>query len=384
MRCRIVASHIILRSYPHLCRIGYIINEGDEKMKKTYSLLKNSIITFVILLLCFALCLVMQEKFNNVTLIPAIFVLGVFLTSVLTNGYVFGIVSALVSVIAVNFAFTFPFFEIDFTIPGNIISGLILLVVTVVTCSFTARIKKQEAIKAEIEKERMRANLLRAVSHDLRTPLTTIYSSSSALLENYDIFSEKQIIKILGGIKEDSLWLSRMVENLLSVTKLDGGNVRIIKTETLLDELVDSVLVKFNKRYPNQEVVVDIPNELIAIPMDAMLIEQVMINILENAVQHASGMKKINLKVFKLSQKVIFEISDDGCGINDDIIDHIFTGTYSKKEVPSDGNKNNSGIGLSVCAAIIKAHGGEITVENLKNSGAMLRFALDLGDDENE
>jgi len=353
-------------------------------MKKAHSLFKNCLITIVILFFCFVLCLVLQEKFNNVTLIPAIFVLGVFLTSALTNGYLFGIISALISVIAVNFAFTFPFFAIDFTIPGNIISGLILLVVSVITCGFTARIKKQEAIKAEIEKERMRANLLRAVSHDLRTPLTTIYSSSSALLENYNTFSQDQIMKILGGIKEDTLWLSRMVENLLSVTKLDGDNVRIIKTETLLDELVDSVLVKFSKRYPQQTVCVDIPDELIAIPMDAMLIEQVMINILENAVQHAKGMEKLILRAFKISGKVVFEISDDGCGINNDIIEHIFSGTYLKKDVPSDGNKNNAGIGLSVCAAIIKAHGGEIMATNLKESGAMVRFTLDLGEEINE
>jgi len=347
-------------------------------MKKAHSLFKNCLITIVILFFCFVLCLVLQEKFNNVTLIPAIFVLGVFLTSALTNGYLFGIISALISVIAVNFAFTFPFFAIDFTIPGNIISGLILLVVSVITCGFTARIKKQEAIKAEIEKERMRANLLRAVSHDLRTPLTTIYSSSSALLENYNTFSQDQIMKILGGIKEDTLWLSRMVENLLSVTKLDGDNVRIIKTETLLDELVDSVLVKFSKRYPQQTVCVDIPDELIAIPMDAMLIEQVLINILQNAVDHATGMTELKLTVTTEADFALFCISDNGCGISTDRMEKLFTGYLDREQAPADGSRSNMGIGLSVCAAIVKAHDSEIHVKNNDIGGTSFSFRLKL------
>lgn len=149
------------------------------------------------------------------------------MTSVITEGYIYGVVSALVSVLAVNFAFTFPYFSFDFTVMENIISGVILLVVAVITCGLTTTIKRQEAIKAESEKEKMRANLLRAISHDLRTPLTTIFGSSSALLEHYDEFSEEQNRQMIQGIKEDSLWLSRMVENLLTVTRIDGQKVKL-------------------------------------------------------------------------------------------------------------------------------------------------------------
>jgi len=230
----------------------------------------------------------------------------------------------------------------------------------------------------------MRANLLRAISHDLRTPLTTIYGSSSALLDNYNEFSDEQSKKILAGIKEDSQWLNGMVENLLSITRLDGANVNIIKTDTVLDELIDSILVKFAKRYPEQKVNIDIPEDFVVIPMDPLLIEQVAINILENAVQHAKGMTKLSLTVFTNSNKAVFEIMDNGCGIPDEKIEHIFTGYYSKDNVPSDGNRKNAGIGLSVCASIIKAHGGEIRAESLKGRGCVFRFALDLEDDCNE
>lgn len=352
-------------------------------MKKSPEILTDILITGAILCACFVLCLIVQYIYADNALIPAIFVLGVFLTSVITSGYIYGIIAALVSVLAVNFAFTFPFFAFNFTIPANIISAIILLVVTVITCSFTTKVKMQEVIKAESDKERMRANLLRAVSHDLRTPLTTIYSSSSALLDNYDSFSDEQCKQMIAGIKEDSDWLSRMVENLLSITRLDGAKVDLIKTPTVLDELIDSVLVKFAKRYPNKKIKVELPDDFVVIPMDALLIEQVIINILDNAVQHAEGMTRISLKVFTISGKAIFEIKDNGCGIAEEKLKNIFTGCYSGGTVPSDGRKNNAGIGLSVCASIIKAHGGDIRAENLEEGGCVFRFTLDTEDYEN-
>lgn len=338
---------------------------------------KNTLITLAILCLCFSLCLILKYIFNNSALISAIIVLGVYFVSVITSEYIYGIIASLLSVLAVNFAFDFPFFAFNFTIAENLISAIILLIVTMVTCGLTAKVKHQEAIKAERDMERMRANLLRAVSHDLRTPLTTIYSSGSALVENYEDFSEDQRKDMLKGISEDSAWLYRMVENLLSITKLDSGNVKIIKTETVLDELIDSVLVKFARRYPQQIIDVDIPNEFVSIPMDALLIEQVLINILENAVQHAEGMTTLKLKVFRKSNKAIFEIEDNGCGIPKIKLRNIFNSAYSTDTDISDRKKNNAGIGLSVCASIIRAHGGDIRAENIKNGGALFRFTLE-------
>lgn len=353
-------------------------------MRKPTLIIKDILITCAILCVCFLLCLVIQDIYADNSLVPAIFVLGVFLTSVATQGYIYGVIAALTSVLAVNFAFTFPFFAFNFTIPENILSAIILLIVTVMTCSLTTKVKMQEIIKAESDKERMRANLLRAVSHDLRTPLTTIYGSSSALLDNYDSFNDEQCKRMIAGIKEDADWLSRMVENLLSITRLDGAKVDLNKAPTVLDELIDSVLVKFAKRYPNRKVIVNIPEELVVIPMDPLLIEQVLINILDNSVQHAKGMTRITLNVFTISGKAIFEIKDNGCGIAEEKLKNIFTGCYSESTVPSDGKKNNAGIGLSVCASIIKAHGGDIRAENSPDGGCVFRFTLDTEDYEND
>ena len=189
---------------------------------------------------------------------------------------------------------------------------------------------------------------------------------------------------MIQGIKEDSQWLIGMVENLLSVTRIDNEGVKIVKAPIVLEELIDIVLMRFKKRYPKQKIHVEIPEEFISIPMDAVLIEQVIVNILENAVQHAIGMTRLELKVFTRGNQAVFEIRDDGCGIDKDKLDSIFTGYFEVKDTPVDHQKRSMGIGLSVCSTIIKAHGGQISVENLKEGGCVFRFALDMEEEECE
>ena len=339
--------------------------------------IKDGLITVTALVCAFGLSLLFQYRFDVQEHVPTVFVFAVFLISLLTTGYFYGVFAAFAGTVAVNYAFAFPFFSVDFTTPGNLISGIVMIAIAVLTSALLTKLKRHEALKAESEKERMRANLLRAVSHDLRTPLTTIYGSGTTLLENGDAMTEEQKRKIVTGIKEDTEWLIRMVENLLSITKIDSGKVQIIKTPTVLDELIDSVLLKFRKRYPAQRVDIDLPDELIVIPMDAILIEQVMVNILENAVQHAEGMTRLNLRVHTSGSEAVFEIEDNGCGISPKRLETIFIGYDVSENEIADSHKKNAGIGLSVCATIIKAHGGSMEAENAKTGGAIFRFRLD-------
>ena len=136
------------------------------------------------------------------------------------------------------------------------------------------------------------------------------------------------------------------------------------------------MILKFKKRYPEQRVELDIPGDVVVIPMDAILIEQVIINILENAIHHAEGFTKLTLRVFTIDKKAIFEITDNGCGIATEKLDRIFMGYRGSDGNASDMQARNAGIGLSVCATIIKAHGGDITAENANDGGAVFRFSL--------
>ena len=332
-----------------------------------------------ILALTFILSYCIQFVFETDTLVPTIFVLGVYFVSLYTEGYVWGVLASLVGVMLVNFAFTMPYFEIDFITPINMFAAMVMLVIAIMTSTLTTKLKQQEKIKAESEKERMRGNLLRAVSHDLRTPLTSIYGVTSVIMDNYDSISKEKQIKLLGEIHEDSQWLIRMVENLLSVTRIDDSVTKIVKTPVVLDELLDSVIVKFKKHYPEQKVKISVPNDFVSIPMDAILIQQVLMNIMENAIMHAEGIQLLELCVQIDANKAIFEIKDDGFGISEERLQDIFTGYLDRDtSVPTDGSRNNMGIGLSVCSTIIKAHGGTIYAKNRPEGGALFGFTLDM------
>ena len=343
-------------------------------MKKQF--FRDITITISVLTIFFLISLAVQAAFHTQALIPPLFVLAVFLIAMSTDGYIFGIVAALLSVLAVNYAFTFPFFAFGFTIQENVISAIILLVVTMTTSTLSTTIKKQEKIKLRAEKERMRADLLRAVSHDLRTPLTAIYGASSTVAENYHALSDAQKLDILGGIQTESQWLIRMVENLLSITRIDNSNVRLHTSSVVLEELVDTVLAKFQKNYPQQPVELHMPEAFIVLSADPILIQQVLINLLENAVLHAVGMTQLTLNIYTKENTAVFEVSDDGYGIEKEKLKNIFSGYYMEENTLCDNQKRCMGIGLSVCSAIIHAHGGEISAENLKKGGAMFRFSL--------
>ena len=351
-------------------------------MKFRRHMLKDCFFMLLTLLVIFGANLFLVEQFDTKTMTPMVFVLGVFLVSWRTQGYFWGIAASLISVLAVNWAFTYPYWAFDLISPECISSAVVMLIVATMTGALTTRLKKQEKLKAEAEKERMRGNLLRAVSHDLRTPLTSIYGACSVMIENFDDISREKQLKMLGDVRGDAQWLTRMVENLLSVTRVDAEKVRLAKHGTVLEELIDALLVKFHKHYPDQQVEVDIPEEFVSIPMDAMLIEQVLMNLLENAVFHAHGMKHLWLRVQLKGNKAVFRVEDDSCGIPEDRLERLFTGLL-ESEAPADSSRSSMGIGLSVCSTIIKAHGGEIKARNRPEGGASFSFALEMEEEDN-
>ena len=350
-------------------------------MKGKKDIVADSLFTVITLIMAFLLNLFLVQQYNTKTMTPMIFVLGVFLVSWRTQGYTFGIVSSLISVLAVNWAFTYPYWEFDLISPECISSAVVMLIVSGMTGALTTRLKQQEKLKAEAEKERMRGNLLRAVSHDLRTPLTSIYGSCSAIIDNFDNIPREKQMKLLQDMQADAQWLNRMVENLLSVTRVDADTVRLSKRSVVLEELIDTLLVKFHKHYPDARVQVTIPEEFISIPMDPVLIEQVLMNLLENAVFHARGMRNLWLRVEVKHKHAVFCVEDDGCGISEERMAHLFTGLLDSK-APADSNRNNMGIGLSVCRTIIRAHGSELKAGNRPEGGAAFRFSLEMEEND--
>lgn len=238
--------------------------------------------------------------------------------------------------------------------------------------------EKAQEVLLETEKEKMRSNLLRAVSHDLRTPLTGIIGSATTLLENGSEIGEEASKKMLTDIQQDAEWLIHMVENLLSVTRITGGATNLKKQDEIVEEVVGEAVARICKRFPHTKVEVSVPDELLIIPMDATLIEQVLINLMENAIRHSGTYLPIWLRVSKKKSGAVFTISDQGKGLDPARIPDIFDGKPNKG---SSDSTRGIGIGLSICKSIITAHDGRIFAKNNTNGGASFTFVLPMKGD---
>lgn len=350
-------------------------------MKKLSPVFKNIAVSALIIFIAYWINVLTKTVLHINSMIPMFYVLGVFLIAIFTDGYVYSIVSAVISAILAAHMFS-TIGGVEYTY--NIVTGVVIIVfVALLTCTLTTTVKRARKIKESSIREHMRANLMRSVSHDIRTPLTAIYASSSAILDNFEDFTDEQRIELVKEIRTESHGLIRMVENLLSVTKLSNENVELTMTDTVLEELIDSVAVKYNRYFPDIPLTLDIPDEFVSIPMDAMLISQVLFNLLENSVIHAVGMTKLLLRVTLDGDEVMFEVWDNGCGLHKDRLDVIFNEYYFSTLVNNEMvTRRNMGIGLSVCYAIIKAHNGTLTAENNDSGGASFKFALRRSDNE--
>ena len=225
----------------------------------------------------------------------------------------------------------------------------------------------------------MRSNLLRAVSHDLRTPLTSILGASSAILENDSVLTAKERLTLLGEIHEDAEWLVGMVENLLTVTRVDGAvGANLNKVPEAAEEVVAEAVSKFRKRFPERVISASVPDDLLMVPMDAMLIKQVIINLLENVAFHTPPDTRARLTVSRQGKNAQFCVSDNGAGISPERLAHIFDGMFQRDREDHADAHHSMGIGLSVCNSIVKAHGGTMEARNVPGGGAEITFRLPL------
>ena len=343
---------------------------------------KNTMITVGILGIAGVICMSLQKLGETDTHVPLLFVLAVLFVSRFTDGYRYGVISSIIAVVGVNYVFTYPYFALDFTLTGYPITFIAMFAVSFSVSALTTQIKKQEKMRLEVEKEKMRANLLRAVSHDIRTPLTSIAGSAAGIIDNKDVLSQEQVLGLVSNIKDEAQWLIRMVENLLSVTRMNEENAKIDTQEELVEEVVSGAVLKFSKRFPDIQVSVDIPEEMLMVPMDAILIEQVLVNLMENSAIHGKTTTEIHLQVYLSEKGAVFSVEDNGQGIEPQVLPDIFERNLSAREGKVYDSKRNMGIGLSVCKSIINAHKGTMKAENCSSGGAAVSFTLPFGREE--
>ncbi len=330
--------------------------------------IKDACITTFLLIVATLISFVYWGISQNAANVALLYILALVLIARTTNGYFWGIFSSIVGVICVNYLFTYPFFALNFTISGYPVTFLGMLAIALTTSATTTHMKRQmkmlserETLLIEAEKEKMRANLLRAISHDLRTPLTSIIGASTSYLTNEDILTDDEKKELVAHVHEDSNWLLNMVENLLSVTRIQDGVANVNKSYESVEEVIGEAVLRLKKRLPDAKLSVQVPEELIIIPMDAILIEQVLINLMENAILHSKSELPIACYVDETPDYVTFHVRDYGIGISPDRLATIFDGNAYTGNSSADSSRG-MGIGLSICKTIIAAHKGEIDV----------------------
>ena len=237
--------------------------------------------------------------------------------------------------------------------------------------------KEKAAVLAK--NEQLRANLLRSISHDLRTPLTSISGNADTLLHSYNMLDEQTRKQVFTDIYDDAQWLTGLVENLLSITKITDGNVKLHLSDQVVDDIVSEALRHIDRRSSEHHITVDCGDEPLLVRVDAGLIMQVLINLVNNAVKYTPPGS--NIRITAIQQEKVAEIcvSDDGPGIPDERKEHVFEMFFTGSNLIGD-SRRSLGLGLTLCQAIIHAHHNEMTLKDNLPHGCIFSFTLPLSE----
>lgn len=236
-----------------------------------------------------------------------------------------------------------------------------------------AREEKEHA-SVRARQEQLRANMLRSISHDLRTPLTSIAGNADCLLNSYDKLDDETLKQLFRDIYDDSMWLYGLVENLLSVTRLNS-EVKLNLTCELADELIDEAVRRLRRRSAGYKIVKNLPDSPLLVKVDTKLFVQVLVNLLDNALKYTPIGSELVVSAEKSQHGVTFSVADNGKGIPDDLKEKVFDMFYTGDNTVADGRRS-LGLGLALCKSIVKAHGGDIVVTDNVPSGAVFSFTI--------
>ena len=237
--------------------------------------------------------------------------------------------------------------------------------------------KEKAAVLAK--NEQLRANLLRSISHDLRTPLTSISGNADTLLHSYNVLDEQTRKQIFTDIYDDAQWLTGLVENLLSVTKIADGSVKLRLSDQVVDDIVSEALRHIDRRSAEHHITVDCGDEPLLVRVDAGLIMQVLINLVNNAVKYTPAGSNIRITAIPRDNMAEICVSDNGPGIPDELKEHVFEMFFTGGN-PIGDSRRSLGLGLTLCQAIIHAHNGEMTLKDNSPHGCIFSFTVPLSE----
>lgn len=305
-----------------------------------------------------------------------LYLLGIMLVSS-RLGFAASLCAGILSVAAFDFFFVPPYFTFLIAEFRHATTFAVMLLVAIVISGLTQRIRKQaaetERARREVEAEQLRSSLLSSVSHDLRTPLAVITGATGTVLQGGEGITEATRTELLTTVLEEAERLNRLIANLLDMTRLESGAVKVRKEWMPLEEVIGGALNHLESRLGSRDVLVSLPNSPLQLPCDAVLLEQVFINLVENAAKNSSG--PIEIRAMTRGDEITIDVSDRGPGIPAGEEERIFVKFH---RTARDGNREGVGLGLTICRAIVSAHGGKIWALNRQGGGATFRFTIPL------
>ena len=368
--------------------------------------MRDLLVTVLLLVAAYLLSVYLLHYTGEEDNSALVFVLAVVCVSFFTTGYRYGIAASIAGAFCINYFFMYPYSAFNLTISGYPVAMLSMVSISCIVSTLTARVKQQAveavrreqrtralyaqnerlnaekaAIQLQSVREAIRAGILRAVSHDLRTPLTSISGAASVLLSRSEISEENK--SLLQDIKSDADDLILMVENLLSVTRIQDDGTPLKTQGDMLEEVAGDAVLTIRRRFPDYSVALEVPDDILYLPMDATLIKQVIVNLLENAIRHSGDREHIKLRLFRQEKWAVVEVRDRGKGLSPEICRAIQAGRPLDRDRSGDSTRG-MGIGLSACQSIIKAHGGFFTAGNDPEGGAVFRFGLPMEESSHE
>lgn len=282
------------------------------------------------------------------------------------------IVTSILSVLAFDFFLVPPYLTLGVEDIQYIFTFAAFLTVGVVVSTLASKTREQVIQR---QKEELQSTLLNSISHDLRTPLVSITGALNTLLDNYSNLSETTRKELLENASEESAHLNRLVGNLLDMTRVQAGALRISRKPCELRDVLGASLEQLSGKIGARSVRIDIPRDFPEVLMDFSVMIKVFFNLIDNAIKYSSQDTAIDIKAILLKDKIKIEIKDQGLGIPEGALKHIFDKFY---RVQRPQQITGTGLGLSICKGIIEAHGGEILVQNNQDKGAVFTVTLPL------
>ena len=321
-----------------------------------------------------------------------LYIIAVLMIAIFTSGIQYCLISSVIGVILFNYFFTEPAFSLSAHGTEYPVTFAMMLMTAFIASSLASKLKhntriaEQNAREKEeaailAQNEQLRANMLRSISHDLRTPLTSISGNASTLMTGGTSLDEAARQQIYADIYSESMWLIGLVENLLYATRIEDGRMQLNISVEILDDIVQEAVRHTERTYPKRRILTEMQDEILPVKADANLIVQVIINLIDNAVKYSEEETPILIRVSRENALAVVSVADNGMGIPPEEREKVFEMFYTGSSRSSD-SRRSLGLGLALCRSIIISHGGTIFVHDNTPKGTIVSFTLPIGEVE--